>query len=498
MKKNIILLTVIIYFVRFIPASAQVIDVFAGSSSAGQLGSLVKFNCDFFDPIGIPGVGIYVNYRGESDEEYFIREMQLMNEFPHYATTYEYDQYFDDPPGLMNFYFCAGNESLKVTQSPQNTADVFPPPGYMYAPLSADAAGDAENPAGDWLDLTGSGICYSETRVYAYMDNVSGTWPTSQGLNAFIYAIGFVSLNNTDSSMYALVYGNIPFVISPGLYKLTLADTSFTRLGDADHEVDDGRLHLACDIADFENDPDWQGWPPPGGFLVTLGISFTFGFTEQSLNDYTYPSVFVPKTQYLDFDNNTPPEIVDYEVESIPGVTATVKANYYDADNNLPLTRILLFDYGYYEMASFDHTYADSSEFEKILAWPGEGWHYYYFRFSDGVATIETPMDSVYLTLTDIEDKLLLPREFSLDQNYPNPFNGSTVIAFNLPQPGQVKLTIYDILGREIVTLADDTFSAGKHTITWNAENNLSSGVYFYQLKVNNDELSTRQMIYIK
>jgi len=497
MKRIILLQAVIILFLGTIPVFAQVIDVFNGTSSAGMLGSQVKFNCDFFDPIGIPGVGIYVNYKGQSDDDYYQREMQLMDEFPYYISTYEYDQYFDDPPGLMNFYFCAGNDTLKATQSPENTDNIFPPPSYLYAPLSTDASGDAENPAGDWLDLTGSGICYSDTRVYVHMENVSGTWPTSQGLNAFIYAIGFVSLNDIDSTMYALVYGNIPLVISPGLYKLTLADTSFTRLGDADYTVANGQLHLACDIADFENDPNWPGWPPPSGFLVTMGISLTAGFTQQALNDYTYPSVFVPKTQYVDFDNNTPPEIIDYRVESVPGVTTTVKADYYDVDNNLPLTRILYFDWGFYDMASFDHTYADTSEFEKILAWPGEGWHYYRFRFSDGVETVETPMDSVYLTLTDIEDNSSLPVEFSLYQNYPNPFNGSTVITFNLPQPGQVNLTIYDILGREIVSLADETFTAGSHTITWNAENGLSSGIYFYRLKAN-DEISTQQMVYIK
>jgi len=499
--KNFIMLVSLVVIAVTVPATAQVIDVFAGASSAGSLGSQVKFNCDFFDPIGIPGIGVYVNYKGQLDDDYSQREMQLMDEFPYYISTYEFDQYFDDPPGLMNFYFCAGNDSLKATQSPENTGDIFPPPSYLYAPLSTDASGDAQNPAGDWLDLTGSGICYSEDRVYAHMENVSGTWPTSQGLNAFIYAIGFVSLSGQDTTIYALVYGNIPLVISPGLYKINLADTSFARLGDIDNTVANSQLHMACDIADFENDPNWPGWPPPSGFLITVGISGTFGFTEQSLNDYTYPSIFVPETQYLDFDNNTPPEIIDYRVESVPGVTTTVRADYYDADNNLPLTRILYFDWGFYDMASFDHTYSDTSEFEKILAWPGEGWHYYRFSFSDGVETIETAMDSVYLTLTDIEDNSSLPLEFSLYQNYPNPFNGSTVITFNMPQSGQVNLAIYDILGREVVKLVNGEAYSGQHSVIWDGTNSagqsVPSGVYFYKLTALGNNI-TKKMNYLK
>ncbi len=501
MKRIILLTETIFVLMLIVPTSAQVIDIFNGSSSAGRIGSPVKFNCDFVDPIGIPGIGVYMNYKGQSDDGYYQREMQLMDEFPYYINTYECDQSFDSSPGLLNFYFSAGNDSLKATQSPKNTGDIFPPPSYLYAPLATDASGDAQNPAGDWLDLTGSGICYSENRVYAHMENVSGTWPTSQGLNAFVYTIGFASLSGQDTTIYAMVYGNIIFVITPGLYKINLADTSFTRLGDIDNTVTGGQLHMACNIADFENDPDWPGWPPPSGFLVILGISITIGLTEQSLNDYTYPSLYVPETQYVDFDSDTPPEITAHRTESLPGITTTVRASYYDADNNLPLTRILFYDWGFYDMASFDHTYVDTSEFEKLLAWPGDGWHYYWFRFSDGDETVETPMDSVYLTSTDIEDNSSLPQEFSLYQNYPNPFNGSTVITFNMPQPGEVNLIIYDILGREVTEIVNSNAYSGQHTVIWDGKNSarqsVPSGVYFYKLTAMGNSI-TKKMNYLK
>jgi len=71
---------------------------------------------------------------------------------------------------------------------------------------------------------------------------------------------------------------------------------------------------------------------------------------------------------------------------------------------------------------------------------------------------------------------------FALYQNFPNPFNPSTVISFYLPEPGNVTLKIYDIIGSELITLMNSELkSRGKHEISFNAEN-FSSGIYFYKL----------------
>jgi hypothetical protein len=75
----------------------------------------------------------------------------------------------------------------------------------------------------------------------------------------------------------------------------------------------------------------------------------------------------------------------------------------------------------------------------------------------------------------------LLPTVYSLEQNYPNPFNPSTDISFALPAASHVKLTVYNVLGQEVETLADQQMEAGVHTLTWQA-NDYSSGVYFYRL----------------
>jgi hypothetical protein len=75
-----------------------------------------------------------------------------------------------------------------------------------------------------------------------------------------------------------------------------------------------------------------------------------------------------------------------------------------------------------------------------------------------------------------------IPSKFTLYQNYPNPFNPSTTIEFDIPERTNVKLVVYDILGREVETLVDKELEPGKYKINFTATN-LPSGVYFYTLK---------------
>jgi hypothetical protein len=76
----------------------------------------------------------------------------------------------------------------------------------------------------------------------------------------------------------------------------------------------------------------------------------------------------------------------------------------------------------------------------------------------------------------------MLPKQISLCQNYPNPFNPSTTISFTLPTKSLVTLKIYDVLGKEVATLANEELPAGTHSRSWNA-GAMSSGVYFYRFQ---------------
>jgi hypothetical protein len=95
-----------------------------------------------------------------------------------------------------------------------------------------------------------------------------------------------------------------------------------------------------------------------------------------------------------------------------------------------------------------------------------------------------------------IEEKFIKVYNFALYQNYPNPFNSTTTIEFDIPERTNVKLVIYDILGREVETLIDKELEPGKHKINFNATN-LPSGVYFYTLRTP-EFTKTNKMLLIK
>ena len=75
----------------------------------------------------------------------------------------------------------------------------------------------------------------------------------------------------------------------------------------------------------------------------------------------------------------------------------------------------------------------------------------------------------------------ILPDQFSLESAYPNPFNPTTTLSFSLPIESEVNISVYNLQGREVVTLLDGNINAGYHSITWHADNH-SSGVYFVKM----------------
>lgn len=89
-----------------------------------------------------------------------------------------------------------------------------------------------------------------------------------------------------------------------------------------------------------------------------------------------------------------------------------------------------------------------------------------------------------------------IPTSVELKANYPNPFNPTTEICFGLPGATRVKIEIYDIVGRKVNTVVNETMSAGYHTVTWDGRD-ASSGLYFCRLTAHNKTL-TRKMLLVK
>ncbi|MGD8781294.1 MAG: T9SS type A sorting domain-containing protein [Ignavibacteria bacterium] len=104
--------------------------------------------------------------------------------------------------------------------------------------------------------------------------------------------------------------------------------------------------------------------------------------------------------------------------------------------------------------------------------------------------------DGAYEYSDEVEITLDGITEFSLDQNYPNPFNPTTTISYQIPETGDVSLKIYDVLGREVMTLINETQASGVYSVEFNASK-LASGVYIYRLKCN-DFLQTKKLLLLK
>jgi len=108
----------------------------------------------------------------------------------------------------------------------------------------------------------------------------------------------------------------------------------------------------------------------------------------------------------------------------------------------------------------------------------------------DGVVYGDTTITGIHSISSEI------PNTYSLHQNYPNPFNPITIINYQLPISGKVKLVIYDVLGREIAVLVNEKQSASTYQVEWDGTN-YPSGVYFYKL-ITDEYVETRKMVLIK
>ncbi|MCJ7554443.1 MAG: YCF48-related protein [Ignavibacteriaceae bacterium] len=123
---------------------------------------------------------------------------------------------------------------------------------------------------------------------------------------------------------------------------------------------------------------------------------------------------------------------------------------------------------------------------------------YRIFFFDNGNIGYIVGADSTLLkyekTVEVKEEQPDLETSFKVFQNYPNPFNPSTTIHYSIKEAGLVKIKLFDILGKEVVVLTNETEEAGYHSVEFNASN-LPSGVYIYTLRVNGYSDSKKMLL---
>jgi hypothetical protein len=121
---------------------------------------------------------------------------------------------------------------------------------------------------------------------------------------------------------------------------------------------------------------------------------------------------------------------------------------------------------------------------------------------NDGVFTDELERNAVRIYRIPKDGTGLEENKFSLQPNQPNPFTRTTKINYTVLQSGNVKLTIYDLLGREIKILVDGYQTTGVKSVEWDGtdsqENKVSSGTYFYQIQSGDGNASSEKMIFLK
>ena len=103
-----------------------------------------------------------------------------------------------------------------------------------------------------------------------------------------------------------------------------------------------------------------------------------------------------------------------------------------------------------------------------------------------------------FTVLVDTEiSEVQIPRELELYQNYPNPFNPITTIQYSIPEEAEIELKIYNTLGKEVATIVKGNRSAGLYSVKFDGSN-LSSGIYMYNLILNNKNVAQEKMILVK
>lgn len=128
---------------------------------------------------------------------------------------------------------------------------------------------------------------------------------------------------------------------------------------------------------------------------------------------------------------------------------------------------------------------------------------FYYNEYTDGRPVVRT-IQPVFETVTvafGLGSGSAVPTVYALDQNSPNPFNPSTRIAYALPEAGQVRLSVFNVLGQHVTDLIDGHQEAGAYDIIWDGHDKdgsqVASGVYFYRLKAENFT-DTKKMALLK
>jgi len=345
-------------------------------------------------------------------------------------------------------------------------------------------------------EVYGGGI-HCSTLSFPSLENVTIT-SNSASNGGGIYLVGGTS---NPSLVNCILWNNVPDEIT--LYdndsSITVSYSNIQGGWEGAGNIDIDPLFCEPDSGDYtlaENSP-CVGTGEDGANMGALGVGcgpYNFSPTEFSLSA---PS------------NNTQITIDESNMNTGSIAFSWGASSDQNGDSLYYLMRITSAEIGNHDMdtnaTSFDLSYTDIIEdmSDNNVTAASLEWT---VHVTDGIDTVEAD-NAPYTMEIDGADALssylegLLPDEFALRQNYPNPFNPVTTLRYDLPENNLVNITIYDMLGRQVKTLINQTQDAGYRSVIWDATNDygkpVSAGIYLYQIQAGK-YLQTKKMVLLK
>lgn len=403
------------------------------------------------------------------------------------------------PANPENALICrmrTGNDSLVALMPAYLENDTFPPDLNALSLISSDPSGDTLAAAPQALDLLGSGFAFSDSRFYIALQNNGNGFPTNSGgifpTEFYFYIAGIVNPENVliDSVAYAFVYGNVPLIINPGLYRISGTEISFESLqyiAGIETSVIGDMLIMSCQIGDLVDDELFGEWPSMSNSLGLDCVTGVYALpSNMYLVDYTMPALLFIDQYIIEPFINQLPVLSDISYQEGESSTS-LEVEYFDFNGNFPLVaEVIVPDVGSFQLWPGSFDYSQPVLFSAVI--PVAGWDQLILRFSDN--GYEFNEEIVVNTSVDNEN-LAAAGLFSI---FPNPCNPLTNLSFQLQEDTWMELTLYNSRGQRVKTIRNDYQPVGSYSVILDLTAN-SSGQYFCQLKTGNTILSRKIML---
>lgn len=365
------------------------------------------------------------------------------------------------------------------------------------------------------LDPAGNHVSFSPLTIIEFSDGTSDTMHAGSAINGSARGIAVDNDGNILYSSFATLY-KIDYKTGAGLGKYVAPGSITDAAVDASGLVYLGRVGagnplviLNSSLSFISNAVDTIPWLSRSLEVSADGNDIYYGTIWNAVGIVHFNSALPGVLKYAIIDTlgnftDVPDTPNDSTIANVPVWASSVD---WGPDGNLWLGLIksafsLGGDYGSrwfaYDVAN--DTYVDTvgialgdSSLGGFLSPRGATWS------ADGMTMYLADFDYSVIArytreATGVSDEFKnILSTFTLKQNYPNPFNPVTTIPFDIQESGNVKLVIYDLLGRQVRVLQDDYMLAGSHVAEFNA-GSLASGVYIYRLTVNGSEMSKKMM----